>query len=118
MPTASSPAAPRGANPCKQRVNGATAPNAPIAIVSVDKVAEVVTLRNVSAAAVDLSGWTVCSLLGSQLHARLNGTLGPGETQAVQSQARQAIWNNRSKERAAVYNSLGQLICFWSEETR
>lgn len=78
------------------------APNAPI--VSVDKVAEVVTIGNDGTAAVDLSGWTICSLLGSQQHARLEGTLNAGETRAVPSQAGGYILNNRSKERAAVYN--------------
>jgi competence protein ComEC len=116
--TASPAALPRGANPCKQRVDVDTAPNAPITIVSVDKVAEVVTIRNDGASAVDLSGWTICSLLGSQLHAGLDGVLSAGETRAIPSQAARAIWNNRSKERAAVYNSAGQLISYWSEGTR
>lgn len=105
------------ANPCRQRVDEA-APNTPIVITAVDKVAEVVSIRNTSTSAVDLAGWTICSLLGSQLHARLDGILGPGETTVVPSQALRAIWNNRSKERAAVYNSQGQLISFWSEEGR
>jgi hypothetical protein len=68
--------------------------------------------------AVDLTGWTICSLLGSQLHAHLQGVLAAGETREIPSQAARAIWNNRSKERAAVYNSAGQLISYWSEEAR
>jgi competence protein ComEC len=117
-PTARSSAVPNGANPCKQRVDGSQAPNAPIMIVSVDKVAEVVVIRNTSAADVDLTGWTICSLLGSQLHAHLSGVLAPGETRAVPSQAARAIWNDRSKERAAVYNSAGHVISYWSEAGR
>jgi competence protein ComEC len=111
-PPAASPSAPRGSNPCRQRVDASQAKNTPIVIADVDKVAEVVTIQNVGTAAVDLAGWTICSLLGAQLE----GTLGPGETRAVASQSGRAIWNNRSKERGAVYNSAGQLISFWSEE--
>jgi competence protein ComEC len=106
------------ANPCKQRVDAAAAPNAPIVIASVDKIAEVVAIRNIGASAVDLTDWTICSLLGSQLHAHLQGVLAAGEAREVPSQAARAIWNNRSKERAAVYNSAGQLISYWSEEAR
>jgi hypothetical protein len=86
--------------------------NTPIKITAVDKVAEVVIIRNTDAIAVDVSGWAIYSLLGSQLHAQLDGALGPGEMRAVPSQAGCAIWNNRSKERAAVYNSAEQLIYY------
>jgi competence protein ComEC len=108
----------RTTNPCRQQVNPASAPNAPIIITQVDKVAEMVTIQNTGAATVDLSGWVICSLLGTQLHAHLEGTLPAGEMRAIPSQAGRAIWNNRSAERAAVYNSVGQLISYWSEEQR
>lgn len=108
----------RTANPCRQHVDPASASNAPIIITQVDKVAEIVTIRNTGAATVDLSGWVICSLLGTQLHAYLEGTLASGETRAIPSQAGGPIWNNRSAERAAVYNSAGQLISYWSEEHR
>jgi hypothetical protein len=106
------------ANPCRQHVDPASAPNAPIGITQVDKVAEIVTIQNTGAATVDLSGWAICSLLGTQLHAHLEGALAAGETRAIPSQAGRAIWNNRSAERAAVYNSTGLLISYWSEEQR
>jgi competence protein ComEC len=103
-------------NRCHRRVDPASAPNGPIVIARVDKIAEVVTIKNTGAAAVDLSGWTICSLRGSQLHAVLSGTLAAGATLDIPSQAKRAIWNNRELERAAVYNSAGELIDYWSEE--
>jgi lamin tail-like protein len=116
-PTAvsSAPLAAQTPNPCHQRVDPSQAPNQPIIITAVDKGAEVVTISNIGTAAVDLSGWTICSLLGSQRHAVLDGTLAPGERRSIPSQSGRAIWNNRSRERAAVYNGAGQLISYWSE---
>jgi len=102
-------------NPCHRRVDPASAPNGLIVITRVDKIAEIVTIQNTGATAIDLTGWTICSLLGSQLHGVLSGTLATGTTLDVPSQAKRAIWNNRDAERAAVYNSAGELISYWSE---
>lgn len=54
------------------------APNQPV-VLSVNKVSEIATVRNVSTAAVDITGWRTCSISGNQLHATLSGSLAPGE---------------------------------------
>jgi len=58
------------------------------------------------------------ALRHERLHVRLDGTLGPGETRTIPSQASAYIWNNRSQESAAVYNSAGELISYWGEKRK
>ncbi len=90
-------------------------PTSSLRIVAVDKIAEVVTIQNTGATSLDLTGWTICSLLGHQRHAQLIGTLAAGATQAVPSEAGRAIWNNRAAESSAVYIDVGSLGAYWSE---
>ena len=102
--------------PCKQRVDAATAPNTPIVIVSVDKLAEIVTIRNDGAASVDLAGWTICSLLGSQLHAQLEGVLGRVRPELFRSQAGALHLEQPLQGACGGVQWRGQLISYWSEE--
>jgi competence protein ComEC len=115
-PRAAVPTPPNSAALCYQEVNEHTVLSGPVVITAVDKKAEVVTIRDISGTAIDISGWTICSLLGSQRHAYLEGTLGANETRPIPSQAHRPIWNNRARESAAIYNNAGQLVAYWREE--
>lgn len=89
------------------------APNYPVAIVGINKQAETVTLRNVSAAAVDLSGWRMCSVTGGQSHP-IGGTLAPGAEQVFPGPAAN-IWNNNSSDPGTLWNASGQLVSYWPD---
>lgn len=97
-------------NNCQADPNPGAAPNAPVRIVGLDKVAEVVTLRNVSAAAVNLDGWHLCSINGNQ-HIPVSGTLAPGESRGLPSGG--LFWNNSERDDAALYNPNGQLVSYF-----
>ena len=51
---------------CKSDPDPAGATNSPVRIVNVDKVAEIVTLQNVSDKAVSVEDWNMCSLATNQ----------------------------------------------------
>jgi micrococcal nuclease len=89
------------------------APNYPVKIVGIDKRAETVTLQNVSGAAVDLTGWRMCSVTGGQQHP-ISGTLAPGATQTFTGPAG-LIWNNSSSDPGALWNAAGSLISYWPD---
>jgi hypothetical protein len=107
-PTATLPAV----TPVCEGVANANAPNSPIAITTVNKAGnpETVTITNVSAGTIDLSGWWICSMLGHQLHAVLSGTIAPGQSLVIPSQAGGPIWNNTSTDPAALYRRDGVQI--------
>ncbi|HEX9373802.1 MAG TPA: lamin tail domain-containing protein, partial [Roseiflexaceae bacterium] len=116
--TASAPTAGQGAPAppagCSARPDPARAPNAPVAIVAVDKRAEVVTLKNVGDTPVDLGGWTLCSLRGAQTHP-IGGVLAPGETKAFPGAPGAAIWSNGDRDDGALYDAQGRLISYWRD---
>lgn len=91
---------------------GPQVPNTPIHISSVNKVAETVTIKNVTAQSVDVTGWWICSIKGGQLHAVLSGVLAPGQSIVVASQAGELIWNNLTPDPAALYNRQGVQISY------
>lgn len=81
-------------------------------IVTVNKEAEYVDIRNDSSAAVDLTGWTLVSEKGSQTCA-LGGSIQPGQTLRVYAQTgdngfncnfAKTIWNNSEPDPAVLYN--------------
>ena len=80
-------------------------------IVNVDKGKEVVTLKNVSSEAVDLSGWHMCSIKGNQEHP-ISGTLAPGQQQDFPG-PEGSIWSNSDPDPGALYNQKGQLVSYW-----
>lgn len=90
------------------------APNYPVQIVSIDKRAEVVTLKNVSADPVNLDGWHMCSIKGNQEHVPISGTLAPGEQRPFPSSTGN-IWNNSEDDDGALYNASGQLVAFYDD---
>jgi hypothetical protein len=105
-------------NNCQEDPNAGSAPNRPIRIVSVDKVAETVTIRNETMAAVDVTGWRICSIRGNQLHATLSGTIQGGQQLDIPSQADGNIWSNSDDDDASLYDAAGSLISFLEDPTR
>ena len=108
-------APPPSFNNCQEDPYADDAPNFPVQILSVDKIAETVTLKNTSTSAVDLSGWRMCSVRGNQLHATLSGTLAGGATLVVPSQAGGNIWSNSEDDDGALYNNNGSLVSYWDD---
>lgn len=106
------PSRPPGASNCSADPNASLAPNFPIKINSIDKVAETVTLRNVSGVSVNVANWRICSITGNQLHATLSGSIGAGATVVINSQAGGNIWNNSSRDDGALYDELGRLVSY------
>lgn len=98
-------------NECRPDPDPSKAPNEPVAIVGIDKRAEIVTLKNVSAASIDLTGWHMCSITGNQHHP-IDGTLAPGEQRGFPS-ADGSTWNNSESDPGALYNPQGQLVSYW-----
>lgn len=111
------PTLPPSYNDCQEDPNRSQAPNSPVTIVSVDKSAEVVVIKNVSGAAVDLNGWRICSIRGNQLHATLSGSLAGGQQQTIPSQAGSNIWSNSDDDDATLYDANGSLVSYWNDPT-
>ncbi len=100
---------------CRTEPNAARAPNAPVAIVSIDKRAEEVTLRNVSDATVNLDGWTMCSMRGAQIHPGIGGALAPGETRVFPRVGGRDIWSDNASDPGALYDAEGRLVAYWDD---
>ncbi|GAB4217127.1 MAG: hypothetical protein OHK0022_59040 [Roseiflexaceae bacterium] len=96
---------------CADQPNPASAPNYPVAIVAINKVAETVTLRNVTTnETINLAGWTMCSVRGGQQHP-IGGTLAPGQQVTFPGPA-ELIWNNNDRDDGALYNPEGRLVSY------
>jgi hypothetical protein len=100
-------------NNCQADPNPGAAPNEPVRITAIDKSAETVTLQNVSGAAVDLTGWHMCSVTANQEHP-IGGALAPGETRVFPGPDGN-IWNNSTPDPGALYNAAGQLVSYWPD---
>ena len=72
-------------------------------------------LQNVSAASVDLTGWTMCSITGNQTHAGIGGSLAPGEARSFPYTGPGTIWNNSSRDDGALYNPGGSLVSYFKD---
>jgi hypothetical protein len=114
-PTATPTLPPPSLNNCQADPRAPAAPNYPVRIVGINKVTEVVTLRNVSAATVSLNGWTMCSIRGNQQHQGIGGTLGPGEQRDFPNTGAGNIWSNDEEDDGALYNQNGQLVSYWND---
>jgi hypothetical protein len=97
-----------------ETTNGA--PEFPLTIESINKVAEIVTLHNVSSEPVDLSDWRMVSVLGEQRHPGLEGTLAPGETRSFANLGGK-IWRDDACDDGALYAPDGALISYWVDES-
>lgn len=101
---------------CRTEPNAALAPNRPVAVVSIDKRAEVVTLRNVSSEPVSLDGWTLCSMRGAQIHQGIGGVLAPGETRSFPRVGSRDVWSDNASDPGALYDAEGRLVAYWNDQ--
>jgi beta-lactamase superfamily II metal-dependent hydrolase len=102
-----------------------TVDNVDVSITSVDKVAEIVKIRNDSATSLNMSNWTLVSVAGNQTYSFPNGfNLGAGcEVQVTSGRkavddginsllwCKSYIWNNDDPDPAELYDSEGNLLC-------
>jgi micrococcal nuclease len=111
-PTSTLP--PPSFNNCQADPNPSAAPNYPIRITAIDKVAETVILQNVTATdTIDLTGWRMCSITGNQQHP-ISETLAPGQSRTFPGPAGN-IWNNSSPDNGALYDAQGRLVSYWND---
>lgn len=104
---------------CSQfRASASAAPESPVRIVAINKVSEVVTIRNMTNANVSVAGWRICSIKGDQLHATLSGVIGGGEQVTIGSAANGAIWNNGERDDGALYDASGRRVSYWADSAR
>lgn len=82
--------------------------NGSVVIVTVNKAAETVTLRNDSAEPVNLGPWRVLSVTGGQDHP-ISGVLQPGETRVFPGPAGN-IWNNSESDPAQLIDPNGNVV--------
>jgi hypothetical protein len=99
--------------PAAATTNGA--PEFPLTIEGINKVAEIVTLHNVSSEPVDLAGWKMLSVLGEQRHPGLEGTLAPGEMRSFANLGGK-IWRDDAGDDGALYAPDGALVSYWIDE--
>lgn len=101
-------------NNCQADPSAATAPSFPVAIASINKQTEVVTLQNVSGEPVNLDGWIMCSITGNQQHPGITGVLQlqPGETREFPKTGGN-IWLNSGEDDGALYNPSEVLINYF-----
>jgi micrococcal nuclease len=90
------------------------APDMPVVIVSIDKRAETVRLKNVSPAPVRLDGWTMCSIRGGQQQSNIGGVLQPGEERDYRQRGA-SIWSNNDRDDGALYDAQGRLVSYWQD---
>lgn len=91
------------------------APEFPLTIEGINKIAEIVTLHNVSGKPVDLAGWKMVSVLGEQRHPGLEGTLAPGEMRSFANLGGK-IWRDDARDDGALYAPDGALVSYWIDE--
>jgi hypothetical protein len=101
---------------CKSDPNPAAAANYPVRIVGVDKIAEKVTLENVSNATVLLEDWNLCSINGNQDHDQIGGTIAPHAMRTFPNTGTPGIWNDTQRDDAALYNAAGLLVSYWVDK--
>ncbi|HEY0737150.1 MAG TPA: lamin tail domain-containing protein, partial [Herpetosiphonaceae bacterium] len=102
---------------CRDDDGAKNAPNFPVRIEWVDKDEEIVYLKNLSDAPIDITGWHMCSFRGAQEHPGISGTLPPHQTILFPNTGGN-IWNNDDKDDGALYNASGQAISYWNDLNR
>jgi hypothetical protein len=103
-------------NGCVEDPDPAIAPNYPVKIIAIDKIAEVVTLQNVSNRSISLEDWDMCSINGNQAHEELSGSLTPGQTRSFPYIGAGTIWDDAARDDGALYNSRGSLVSYWVDQ--
>jgi hypothetical protein len=64
---------------------------------------------------VNLDGWTMCRIRGSQVHRGIGGTLTSGETRTFPYDGSGNIWNNSETDDGALYDASRQLVSYWRD---
>jgi hypothetical protein len=101
---------------CQSDPDQAGAANFPVRIVSVNKVAETVTLQNISDKTVSLEDWNLCSLATNRDHDEIFGTIAPGQTRTFSNIGSGPVWNDSTRNDAALYNAGGFLVSYWADQ--
>jgi hypothetical protein len=86
----------------------------PIWISDIDKVAEIVTLENISEEPVNLDGWVMCSVTGGQTHPGIGGIIEPGELREFRNTGG-PIWLDNGRDDGALYNAEGRLMSYFGD---
>lgn len=91
-----------------------------IEIISLDKRAEVIKIKNSSDSDINLTGWRIVSVLGGQDFIFPDFILQAGSVVAVGDSAKntvdfhwlegKGVWNNSKKDDAELYNATGELV--------
>lgn len=98
-----------------------TNPNIPttnVIISSLDKINELIVIKNTSTTDIDITGWKIISVTGNQTYTFPKYILKAGKSVTVASGTQQGdlkwgkanIWNNTSSDPAELYNDKGELI--------
>jgi hypothetical protein len=99
---------------CLSDPNPASAPNYPVRIVTVDKINEIVKLKNFSPQVVSIEDWNMCSINGHEEHNDIFGELQPGETRDFPStEGGPPIWDDTQRDDGALYDDTGRLVAYW-----
>ena len=94
----------------------AIVPNYPVKIIAIDKVAEVVTLQNVSNRTISLEDWDMCSINGNQPHDEIFDNIGPGQIRQFPNVGGKPIWEDSVRDDGALYNARGSLVSYWVDQ--
>lgn len=104
--------------PTQPQVEETIVTNGNIIISSLDKVNELITLKNNSTTDIDISGWKIVSVTGNQsftfpsfiLKAGTTVTIASGDTSGTLQWGKGNIWNNSQSDPAELYDNTGKLI--------
>lgn len=105
-------------NVCAADPYAERAPNYPVAILMIDKEAELVILIGRSPTPVNLDGWKLCSMTGNQLHASVfpGITLPYDGSVGISSRADGPIWDDTLRDDAALYDAHGSLVSYFVDQ--
>jgi beta-lactamase superfamily II metal-dependent hydrolase len=92
--------------------------NTGVIISTLDKVNELITIKNISTTDVDVTGWKIISITGNQTYTfpsyLLKGgasvTVASGDAAGILKWGKSNIWNNSQSDPAELYDSTGKLI--------
>lgn len=86
----------------------------PIRIVKIDKVAEVVGLKNTGTRTVDLTGWSMVSVTSNRRHP-IEGSIEAGHTRYFANVSGKKVWDSTTRDDGALYDAQGQLVSYWND---
>ncbi|GAA0180865.1 hypothetical protein SH2C18_34840 [Clostridium sediminicola] len=106
-----------------QEENSSTNSNSGIEIIDIDKVKEIVTIKNNSDKDVNLEGWTLVSVTGNQkydfedyiIKAGDSITVASGKADGDIKWSKSYVWNNESEDEGQLINSKGMIVSYFKE---